>query len=85
MAPFISPNAVARYEPLIHSKLAVASSRIEGYRQPGEPLELRLCFWYLFADIITSLVLLSGMGLLDSPMLDPGYHKFATGGQRLFQ
>ncbi|MCJ1377287.1 hypothetical protein MMC17_000379 [Xylographa soralifera] len=74
LAPFLSPSA-----------LAVALSHIESHRQSGKPLELRLLFWYLSTDIITALAFPSGIGLLDSPTLDPGYHEFATGGQRLFQ
>ena len=82
LAPFFSARAITAHEPTIRAALFNINHRLSKAYEKGSVLELRLLFWAMTTDIITSLALPAGMGLLDTENLSPDYRTFATKGQR---
>ena len=82
LAPFFGPRAIASYEPIINDKLEKISDMIEKAYARSDVLELRLLFWGMTTDVITSIAFPKGMGLLEAGELNPEYRAFASGGQR---
>lgn len=71
IAPFFSKQSVNRLEPMLSYMVEKLCTRIEEFRESGQPVPIRSLYMCLTTDVITLYALNRSWGHLDSPDLSP--------------
>jgi hypothetical protein len=69
--PFFSPKSVAKLEPMIKSVVEKLCTRLQGFQQTKEPVNLRHAFGALTMDVITDYAFARSYNCLDEPGFAP--------------
>ncbi|KAL1639847.1 hypothetical protein SLS58_007591 [Diplodia intermedia] len=73
--PFFSRRSVVRLEPVIQANVDKLRSRLEGFANAGDHVNLTDAFTALSADVIGDFAFGKRYGFLDAEDFNPGWHK----------
>ena len=71
--PFFSRRSVLQLEPMIRSLVEKLCARLEGFKQSGEPVNLKYAYAALTMDVITEYSFADNTGSLDQEDFSPNW------------